>query len=265
MREDKINGYELSRQWFNFIHETSEMISPIHTALYFWIVELNNQLQWKPVFGLPTNYSMQSAGVKTYKAYKKALDDLIRWGFVELIQKSYNQHTCNQVALVLKTKANDNPDELLSTLEPKQDQSTDQCFSLKDQSGTTIVKHIKTLKTVKTKKPDKPAPVKVDFIDSIITEFQLVFPDYVITTPGKEKKAAGTLLSTFKKQYPDLGGEEMLKTLHGYFERCSGIKDKYLHDHMSLSTMVSQYNAINKKLGKGLTGSLEHKNYDDKL
>lgn len=115
------------------------------------------------------------------------------------------------------------------------------------------------------KKPDKPAPSKGVFIDSVITEFQLVFPDYVITIPGKEKKAAGTLLSTFKKQYPDLGGEEMLKTLRNYFERCSGIKDKYLHDNMSLSTMVSQYNAINRKLGKGLTGSLEHKNYDDKL
>ena len=107
------NGYAYSRQWFEFVFKTNEMVTPIHTALYLWIVELNNQLQWKEVFGLPTNYSMQAIGLKTYKSYKKALDDLIKWGFVDLKTKSYNQWTCNQIALVLKCKA-------LTKAEPKQ-------------------------------------------------------------------------------------------------------------------------------------------------
>jgi CRISPR/Cas system-associated protein endoribonuclease Cas2 len=99
------NGYELAKQWFDFVFETDENITPMHTALYFWIVELNNRLKWCDVFGLPTDYSMRAIGTKTYKSYKKALKDLIRWGFIRLIAKSYNQYTCNQIALVKKSKA----------------------------------------------------------------------------------------------------------------------------------------------------------------
>lgn len=85
--EDK-NGYRLSKQWFEFIENTAEMIRPIHTSLYFWIVELNNQLQWKEVIGLPTKDSMEHARISGYHHYKKALDDLIRWGFITLVAKS---------------------------------------------------------------------------------------------------------------------------------------------------------------------------------
>ena len=99
------NGYAYSRQWFEFIFETEEMITPAHTSLYLWIVELNNRLQWKEVFGLPTQYTMQASRIKSYKYYKKTLDDLIKWGFINLISKSKNQFTCNEIALVLHTKA----------------------------------------------------------------------------------------------------------------------------------------------------------------
>lgn len=99
--KDKINGYALSRQWFDFVFETTEAVRPIHTALYFWIMELNNQLQWKEVFGLPTKHSMRAINVSGYQHYKKALDDLIRWGFIDLIAKSQNQHTCNQIKINL--------------------------------------------------------------------------------------------------------------------------------------------------------------------
>lgn len=135
------NGYALSRQWFEFIHNTKEVITPIHTALYFWICELNNQLQWKNIFGLPTAYSMQAIGTKCYKSYKRALDDLIKWGFIELIQKSQNQYTSNQIALVLKTKAQ--PRQT-----PKQDQST-----------ADIDKQEETIKTEETIKNNIGEPV----------------------------------------------------------------------------------------------------------
>lgn len=129
------NGYAFSRQWFEFVFETEENITPIHTALYSWIVELNNKLQWCPVFGLPTDHSMKAIGLKTYRPYINALNDLIRWGFIELRAKSYNQHTSNQIALVLKakaqTKAEPKQPDLLHTLRPKQS------------------RHNKTVKTIK--------------------------------------------------------------------------------------------------------------------
>ena len=101
----QINGYALSRIWFDFVFETTETVTPIHAALYFWIIDLANRLGWKDVFGLPTGYSMEAIGLKSYRSYKKALDDLIRWGFIELRAKSFNQHSSNQIALVLKAKA----------------------------------------------------------------------------------------------------------------------------------------------------------------
>lgn len=80
MKNEKLNGYALSRQWFDFTQETSEMVTPMHTALYFWIIDLCNRLQWKEVIGLPTDHTMNAIRIKSYKSYKKSLDDLIRWG-----------------------------------------------------------------------------------------------------------------------------------------------------------------------------------------
>src|SRR5690606_569848 len=37
--------------------------------------------------------------------YKNTLDDLVEWGFVEMVQESKNQYTANVVGLVKNTKA----------------------------------------------------------------------------------------------------------------------------------------------------------------
>jgi hypothetical protein len=247
--QEKINGYTLSRQWFDFIHETKEMVTPIHTALYFWIIELNNQLQWKTVFGLPTDYSMQAIGTKTYKSYKKALDDLIKWGFINLISKSYNQHTCNQIALVLKSKALTKADDLLSPLSPKRSQSTIQSTI---QSTAPIVKQKETIKTIENKEADFPSLPKLDFIDLVIQEFLEVFTEYTIVSKGKERNLAGQLLGLWKKQNLDLDSDEVLKSLRGYFERCKNIPDDWHRNKMSMGHMVCNYNEINNILKNGI-------------
>lgn len=104
--EKKRGGYDFQKPWFDFIETTDEVVTPMHTSLYLWIVELNNRLQWCPIVGLPTDRTMKMCLIKSYKWYKKTLYDLIRWGFIELKEKSYNQYTCNQIALILNTKAN---------------------------------------------------------------------------------------------------------------------------------------------------------------
>jgi hypothetical protein len=108
MNDDKINGYGLSRQWFEFAEENSEKIKPVHAALWFWLVELNNQLNWNECFCVPTDRAMAMIGTKSFNTYKSALDDLIRWGFVKRVAKSKNQHTSNVYSLVkIATSKND--------------------------------------------------------------------------------------------------------------------------------------------------------------
>ncbi len=93
------NGYSLSRQWFDFAFENPDIVSPCHAALYLWFCELNNRLGWAKKFGAPTTRSMAAVGIKNYKTYKKAFDDLVVWGFVEIIRKSCNQYTANIISL----------------------------------------------------------------------------------------------------------------------------------------------------------------------
>ena len=239
----QINGYALSRIWFDFVFETTETVTPIHAALYFWIIDLANRLGWKDVFGLPTGYSMEAIGLKSYRSYKKALDDLIRWGFIELRAKSFNQHSSNQIALVLKAKAEAKADEVALVLKTKAQPKQRQKLS----------SHNKTIKTEQTLKKggDKsPSSFQKDFIEQIIEEFQSVFTGYIITSPGKEKSSAAKLLSVFKAQYPDLSSDEMLKKLRSYFEKCNNIGDKWYRANMSLSLMVSKYNEINNLLNR---------------
>src|ERR1035437_3755782 len=103
--DGKKDGYSLRRQWFDFVFEYPEKVTPTHGILWCWLIELNNRLGWKEKFGLPTTYSMDAIGVSIYRTYKKAMDDLIKWGFVKLIAKVKNQHTASIVALVKNTKA----------------------------------------------------------------------------------------------------------------------------------------------------------------
>ena len=102
----KKNGYLLSRQWFDFIVKT-DIVRPVHTALYLWLVELNNRLQWVIVFGLPMRKSMQRLGIKDCRTFKRTLTDLENWGFIDIISKSRNQYTCSQISLVSKVKTDD--------------------------------------------------------------------------------------------------------------------------------------------------------------
>lgn len=101
----EINGYSLSRRWFEYCIDHPEIIKPSHTALYFWIIETFNRFDWKPKVGLPTDYAMQVLGVKSYNTYINTLSDLIDFGFVVMVQKSKNQYSANIVALSNFNKA----------------------------------------------------------------------------------------------------------------------------------------------------------------
>ncbi|PQJ31099.1 hypothetical protein BST92_03790 [Nonlabens arenilitoris] len=97
--ENKKNGYDLSRNWFNWCYENPEKIKPIHTAIYFYAVEICNRSGWKEKFGFPSQMVMESIGIKNWKTYIKALNDLIEFKFINMIEKSKNQHTSCIISL----------------------------------------------------------------------------------------------------------------------------------------------------------------------
>jgi len=94
-----MNGYELSRIWFDWCFDNASKIKPIHTALFFFIVEHNNRLGWKKEFGLPRNMAMDAIGVKNNRTFTAAFNDLEDWGFIEVLERSTNQHSANIISL----------------------------------------------------------------------------------------------------------------------------------------------------------------------
>jgi hypothetical protein len=82
-------------------------VTATHGILFLWLVELNNRLGWVESFQVTSTQNMQAISCKSYNTYKKCFDDLINWGFVQLIKQSKNQYQCNVIALSNFTKASD--------------------------------------------------------------------------------------------------------------------------------------------------------------
>jgi hypothetical protein len=138
MQKSKSNtpsGYALTKRWFDFALNNPDLINPTHGILWIWIVEHNNTLGWKEKFGLPTIYSMGAIGVRNYKTYKKTLDDLVKWGFIQIISKSVNQHTSCVVALVKNTKTDTEANESGMVKNTKVDTKADESGLVKNTTA----------------------------------------------------------------------------------------------------------------------------------
>lgn len=142
----EINGYNLSRDWFDWCFLNPEKIKPVHTALYFFCIEQCNRLGWKPKFGLPTDLAKETIGVKSYNTYIGALTDLAQFGFIEFIEKSKNQYSSNIIALSNFDKAIDKAlDKALVKHMPKQSESTCQSIDSIDKQLNNKTNNNKTI------------------------------------------------------------------------------------------------------------------------
>ncbi|WP_129714647.1 hypothetical protein [Pedobacter sp. SYP-B3415] len=93
------SSYQFTRAWFDFAFENQGKVSGNHTAMYLWLVELNNRMGWAAQFGAPRDQTMAAAGISSPNTYKKVFNDLVEWGFVYVVKESKNQWTANVVAL----------------------------------------------------------------------------------------------------------------------------------------------------------------------
>lgn len=98
--------FKLSRNWFDFAFENPEKITPNHAAIYFFAIEHCNRLGWKNKFGFPSQMAMDAVGIKNWRTFMKAFNDLVEWKFIILIEKSKNQYSANVIAIAENTKAN---------------------------------------------------------------------------------------------------------------------------------------------------------------
>jgi len=94
-----MNSYELSRSFIDFAFDNPEKISPNHYAVYFFAIEHCNRLGWKKKFGFPSQMTMDAIGIKKNQTYTRYFNDLVDWGFFELIEKSKNQYSSNIISL----------------------------------------------------------------------------------------------------------------------------------------------------------------------
>jgi hypothetical protein len=83
-----MNGYTLSRQWFDFAAENPRLINVNHTALYFWLIELNNRRGFAVEFNFNTQDACDYIGVKNRKTVWEALNGLVEFGFVTIVYRA---------------------------------------------------------------------------------------------------------------------------------------------------------------------------------
>jgi hypothetical protein len=102
-----MNGYDLTRAWYNFKFDNPDKVKHIHSDFYFYLVDQWNRLGQKATFGLPTSVTMEALQIGSYNTYKKALYDLVEFGFVKIVCESKNQHQSKIVALSKIDKATD--------------------------------------------------------------------------------------------------------------------------------------------------------------
>jgi len=98
-------GYEFSRNFFDWSFENPDLINSNDIALFCWFIEKNNRCGWSEKFSVTSTENMSACGFKTYPPYKKAFDNLVKLGFINLIRKSANQHQTNIIALSKIAKA----------------------------------------------------------------------------------------------------------------------------------------------------------------
>jgi len=134
-----MNIFDLNRYFWNFAFNNPEKIKPNHCAIYYFSLEHCNRLGWKKKFGFPTSMVLEATGIKSYSVFKKAFDELVEFGFFEVIEYSKNQYSSNIIALKENCKALDKAlDKALIKHDIKQSESTIQSIDSINKQETNI-------------------------------------------------------------------------------------------------------------------------------
>ncbi len=149
--------FKLNRYFWDYAFNNPEKIKPNHCAVYYFALEHSNRLGWKEKFGFPTSMVLEATGIKSYSVYKKTFDELVTFGFFDVIEYSKNQYSSNIIALKENYKALDKAlDKAFIKHDTKQSEST-------IQSIDSINKPI-------TNKQNTIIPLYTDFLNYAIEQ-----------------------------------------------------------------------------------------------
>jgi len=171
--------FKLYRVFWNWCFENPSKIKPTHIAIYSFAIEHCNRLGWKKEFGFPTTMVMEAIGVRSYSVYKNHLDELVDFGFLEMIEISKNQYSANIIALKENAKApNKAPNKALdkalikhlSKHTSKQVQST---YQSTRQSIDSIDIQGTNIQRTKNKEQVTKSQTSKNSIESIIEKFEV--------------------------------------------------------------------------------------------
>ncbi|VDH16730.1 Uncharacterised protein [Algoriella xinjiangensis] len=255
-----MNSYNLSRFLFDYSFEYAGRIKPNHIAVYFFAIEHCNRLGWKEQFGFPTSMVMEAVGISSYNTFIKVLNELVEYGFIEMIQKSKNQYQSNIIALSNFDKALDKAlDKSILNHLTNQDEST-------EQSSVQISDSINKQQT------NKPINNKQQTIDSSSSNFSN--ENNLVKTqeekkekssakkekaempfPSKEFDAQWTLWKMYRKknhkfQFVNIASEQ---------RELSKLKNESGNDEKTAIAMITQ------SIDKGWKGFFPLKNKTEKL
>jgi hypothetical protein len=163
-----MNGYNLSRWWFNYSFENKDAKCQ-HTAIFLWCIELNNRLGWKREFGIPTQDTMEGLSIGNKATYISALRDLHEWGFIEIIKESKNQYQACIIRICSEKCCYENATPLDSALIQHSTQHSDGIGSSTSVSIVPIDKQInkETKKQVNNDKQDFKKWTNLEFAHDI--------------------------------------------------------------------------------------------------
>lgn len=94
-----MNGYDLSRVFFDWASKNPEKNKPAVGILFFWIIEKANRQHWENKIVLPSSEGIHMIGVRSYPTFIKALEVLEKSGFISFLERSKNQFTTNIISL----------------------------------------------------------------------------------------------------------------------------------------------------------------------
>lgn len=133
-----MNGYQLTRQWFEWRFNNPGKLSSAHAELYFYIVDRWNYFGQKPEFGLPRLHTMEVLSIGSRNTYKKLFGDLIEHGFIKLIRESCNQY--HHASIIALSKFEQAPETPLDT---PTEQAIEQAPDPIDKSNNLGTKELK--------------------------------------------------------------------------------------------------------------------------
>lgn len=99
----ELNGYNLTKNFFDFKFNNPNTLKPSHTEVYFFIVDLWNRLGKVDQMGLPTFHVIEQLSINR-KTFRKCLADLEYHGFIQTIHAPKNQETARVISLTAHPK-----------------------------------------------------------------------------------------------------------------------------------------------------------------